>query len=53
MTKDDFHFIVSDACAKAKTPTELMECLNSMVVSGYNVGEEWKKRLATFTNRLA
>lgn len=48
MTKDDFHFIVSDACAKAKTPTELMECLNSMVVSGYNVGEEWKKRIGEY-----
>ena len=40
MTKDDFHFIVSDACAKAKTPTELMECLNSMVVSGQKSGDE-------------
>ena len=48
MTKDDFHFIVSDACVKAKNPAELMDCLNSMVVSGYNVGEEWKKRITEY-----
>lgn len=40
MTKDDFHFIVPEVCAKAKTVQELKEVLCQFVVSGYNVGNE-------------
>ena len=45
MTRDDFHFVVPEVCGRAKTPLELLECLNNMVISGYNVGEEWSKRI--------
>ena len=50
MTKEDFHFLVPEVCARAKTPLELLDCLNSMNISGYNVGTEWLKRINEFIN---
>lgn len=45
MTRDDFHFIVPEVCGRAKTPLELLDALNGMIISGYNVGEEWSRRI--------
>ena len=45
MTRDDFHFIVPEVCSKSKTIQELTDVLTSLIVSGYNVGDELRYRI--------
>lgn len=52
MTKDDFHFVVPEVCTKAKTTMELLETLQQFIVSGYNVGDELRKRTQEYLDFL-